>query len=139
MTIKEKFDVNVMRAEIYKLYQLDWMSSRGYDILELCETIAERVADRIGDEISDPYSNYDVGQGRSIGGRWYEKGTSDIIEEEIIKWEESDGFGGSLWVCMDEFLDNEYKNPSYVYDLVSRSRNKEVLWDLYLKDIYGNG
>ena len=127
-----------MRDEIYKLYRLDWMSFQGYDPIELCETIAERVADRINDEIGYPYSSYDVGQGRTIGGRWYEKGTSDIVEEEIIKWEKGEGFNGSIWADMDEFLESVYKNASYVYDLISRSQNKKELWDAYLKDVYGN-
>lgn len=123
-----------MRNELYKLYQLDWMSFRGYDPIELCKTIAERVADRIGNEINDPNSAYNVGQEEYIGGRWYDKGTDDIIEEEIVRWEKEEGFGGDLWVCMNEFLENEYKNSSYIYDLVSRSRDIEELWDLYLKD-----
>ena len=54
MTIEEKFDINVMRAEIYKLYQLDWMSFRGHDPIELCEMISDRVAERIRDEVGDP-------------------------------------------------------------------------------------
>ena len=124
MTIEEKFNINVMRAEIYKLYQLDWMSFRGYDPIELCEMISDRVAERIRDEIGDPYSNYDVGQGGSIGGRWYDKGTDDTIEEEMNRWKKDEGFGGSLWASMDEFLNSEYKSASYVYNLTSRSRNK---------------
>jgi len=127
-----------MRNELYKLYQLDWMSFRGYDPIELCKTIAERVADRIGNEINDPNSAYNVGQEECIGGRWDDKGTDDIIEEEVIRWEKDKGFDGSIWACMDEFLDNEYKSASYIYGLTSRSRNKKVLRNLYLRDIDGN-
>lgn len=128
-----------MQRELYRLYQLDWMSFHGYSVLDVSELIANRVAERIRDEVGDPYSNYDVGQGREIGGRWYDKGTDDIIEEEMIAWEKDEGFDGSIWACLDEFLDSEYKSASYIYDLTSGTRNKDELRKLYLEDIDKNG
>ena len=128
-----------MQRELYRLYQLDWMSFHGYSVLDVSELIANRVAERIRDEVGDPYSNYDVGQERSIGGRWYEKGTDDIIAEEMIAWEKDEGFDGSIWACLDEFLDSEYKSASYIYDLTSGTRNKDELRKLYLEDIDKNG
>ena len=128
-----------MQRELYRLYQLDWMSFHGYSVLDVSELIANRVAERIRDEVGDPYSNYDVGQGRLIGGRWYDKGTDDIIEEEMIAWEKDEGFDGSIWACLDEFLDSEYKSASYIYDLTSGTRNKDELRKLYLEDIDKNG
>lgn len=54
----------------------------------------------------------------------------DIDSFEEYSWES--GYGeGEIYVCYDEFLDNEYLEKDYIKELL----NDDNLYELYLKDL----
>ena len=97
------------RKELYRLYQLEWMASHGYsvqDILNECNKLLYNFVQDGTTLEDDPEPNLDF---------------------------ESSGFGGSLWVCFDEFLDGEYQDDGYicglygyVKDYIGKDRGREL-------------
>ena len=59
-----------------------------------------------------------------------------LSEDDSITYEEyieEYGYSGNLYVCYDEFLDNEYRDEEYMLALLSN----KMLQEEYLKDIKG--
>lgn len=89
-----------IRQIAYEKYQHDWMISHDIDEKVMDKTMQEYIADTVGEEV--PFS----------------------------EWLFDHGFGGSLWVCYDEFLNAEYRDNAYMEYLLS---NKE--YQIYQADI----
>lgn len=123
-----------MQRRLYELYQLDWLSSHGYSVMDVVEEISECIADRISIEMNSPYSDYDLGQGRRIGGRKYEKDITDIYREEVAAWSRDGGFLGEIWACFNEFLDAEYTDIDYILNLIKRDPDERILRQLYAEE-----
>lgn len=85
-----------LRAEAYRLYQLDWMMNHGHSPLDLC---AAFLAYLDGGEPLDP-----IGSGKEL--------------DPYRMWEHDAGFGGEIWACFDEFLDSEYRDEAYMARLL---------------------
>lgn len=117
MNSKERYQtIQQARQRIYELYQLDWLMSHGYSLLDVVRgMVAEAIeVDREDDGIDSIKQNVECG---------------------IHTWMESVGIGGACWVCYDEFFDYEYKDVSYVKSLVKRqSRDSAILLSLYRAD-----
>lgn len=117
MNSKERYQtIQQARQRIYELYQLDWLMSHGYSLLDVVRgMVAEAIeVDREDDGIDSIKQNVECG---------------------IHTWMESVGIGGAFWVCYDEFFDYEYKDVSYVKSLVKRqSRDSAILLSLYRAD-----
>ena len=117
MSSKEVYQtIEEARQRIYELYQLDWLMSHGYSLMDVALGIAAEsvVADRLEHGCD------------SIG---------DVVELGSTTWMESVGLCGACWVCFDEFFDYEYKDESYIKSLVARqSRDSETLLSLYRDD-----
>ena len=117
MSSKETYQtVEEARQRIYELYQLDWLMSHGYSLMDVVLGIAaESVeADRSGHGTD------------SIG---------DVVESGVATWTESVGLCGACWACFDEFFDYEYKDESYIKSLIARqSRDSKILLSLYQDD-----
>lgn len=82
----------------YKLYQLEWMMSHGFSIDDITSFIKASIVDQVkesGEGIANPVS----------AGNFAQCAIEELYNE---------GFDGQLFVCIDEFLDNEYKDPSYM-------------------------
>lgn len=123
-----------MQRRLYELYQLDWLSSHGYSVMDVVEEISECIMDRISIEMNSSHSDYDVGQGRRIGGRRYEKDTTDIYREEVAAWSRDGGFLGEVWACFEEFLDAEYTDVDYMLSLARRDSDERILRQLYAEE-----
>ena len=121
MNSKERYQtIEQARQRIYELYQLDWLMSHGYSILDVVRGMtAEAIeADRL-DEGTDSIP--------------------EMVDLGINTWMESVGLGGACWACYDEFFDSEYQDASYIKSLVKRqSRDSAILLSLY-KDDEKNG
>lgn len=94
-------DKNILdtRKELYRLYQLEWMASHGYsvkDILNECDNILYNFVQEGITLDDDPAPELDF---------------------------ENAGFDGSLWVCFNEFLDEEYQDDGYISSLYSYARD----------------
>ena len=108
------------RQRIYELYQLDWLMSHGYSLLDVVRGMAIEAieADRL-DEGTDSIP--------------------EMVDLGINAWMESVGFGGACWACYDEFFDYEYQDSSYIKSLIKRQpRDAAILLSLY-KDDEKNG
>lgn len=78
-----------IRQTAYKKYQHNWMISHHIDEKVMDQTIQEYVADIAEDEV--PFS----------------------------EWLFERGFGGSIWVCLNEFLETEYQDKEYMKTLLT--------------------
>ena len=75
----------------YEKYKLDWLLRHGYTLTDL---IAE--LDLIQE--SDP---------------------CESISQLFTDWESDFGFNSEIWVCYQEFLDNEYQDKGYMRQLLN--------------------
>jgi hypothetical protein len=73
----------------YEKYKLHWMLSHGYTLVDLIKEMQLCV------EVIDEEDNIDLGS---------------IFND----WEFNYGFGSEIWVCYEEFLENEYKDKEYM-------------------------
>lgn len=65
----------------YEKYQLQWMIDHDYSLDDLIKSIFEYGVDCQGDYAMEP--------------------------ELFWQWEKDSGFGGKIWVCYAEWLENE--------------------------------
>ena len=87
----------------YELYKIAWKRSHGVTPTKEMETVKTYFKDLANNEVDCTYNEY--------------------IEEF--------GYNGELYVCYDEFCDNEYLDDEYMCCLLK----KKKLINLYLKDI----
>lgn len=93
-----------IKEKAYQKYILDWMKNHNHTIFELMRELDDYFID-CEDEMT--------------------------IEDKLIYWiKETDGFRGEIWVCRDEFLDNEYEDEDYMKYLLDEDE-----FALYLKDM----
>ncbi len=104
----------------YEAYQLDWMLSQGYSLNDYLKVLAEAEASFEPDE--------------------YPEGTAEDIAKDIHqRFEEDFGFGGSLWVCFEEFLGAEFLDKDYMEHLLQLMPASEKMKEQYKKVVAGNG
>lgn len=74
----------------YEKYRLDWMLKHGYTLTNLMNEL-----DSMQEE------------------------NEDTVSQLFIDWEYGFGFGSEIWVCFDEFIDNEYQDKGYMKQLLN--------------------
>lgn len=84
----------------YERYKLRWLIDHGYSISQLIEKLAE-----IENE-----SDY-----------------CEDANEAYKEFEAESGFGGELWVCFDEFTENEFQDRAYIRTLLNDREYIEYL------------
>ena len=96
-----------IRNIAYSKYQLHWMLDHGYSIMDLVVALRQRQTEdpEDFDQLSYPI---------------------DCLFEE---WEEDSGFNGELWVCFDEFCEEEYEDAEYMRTLLTDEEFAEYLKD----------
>ena len=107
-------DIKEVRKEAYRLYQLDWMMRQGYSLNDIFEICREGAVEMAIDGTMDPDMNGAMNQ------------IEDYYEEQ--------GFNGSMYVCFNEFLENEYLTRLYIVGLLSKSYGGTKMIDAYLND-----
>lgn len=75
----------------YEKYKLDWMLKHGHTLSDLMHEL-----DMMQEENQD-----------------------DSASQLFIDWEYGFGFGSEIWVCFDEFIDNEYQDAGYMKQLLT--------------------
>lgn len=92
-----------IRQAAYEKYQHDWMISHGIDEKAVDKAVKDYIADTSEDnDLDTPFS----------------------------EWLFDHGFGGSIWVCYDEFLNVEYRDSSYMKRLLSTREYPVYLADM---------
>lgn len=99
MTAEEK-----LQQEAYEKYKLEWMRSQGHSLTELKQALIE-----IMEEMTE--------EGESITCA---EDVAPFVEAAVETFLDERGFGGSLYACKDEFLDEEYQHRDYVEYLMGR-------------------
>ncbi len=111
---KEEFE-----QKCYEAYQLDWMISHGYSLGDLYEIMTGDMGEQIEEEPAEAIPE-------DANSLW---NLAECAKEEFLY---SQGFGsGSIWVCKDEFLGAEFKDPAYMEHLISLmpdSDEMEAFW-----------
>ena len=76
----------------YEKYKLDWLMKHGYTLTDLIDKLDELKAD-----------------------------CEDNISVELLfdVWEKDYGFSSEIWVCYQEFIDNEYLDAGYMKQLLN--------------------
>ena len=100
----------------YGKYQLDWMIKHGCSLNDLWKIFTELATQQIEDDPDDI----------PINGSETEL-FADMLRNRFLN---DVGFSGSLFACMDEFLETEYLNTDYMRELLTADEYTE-----YLKDI----
>lgn len=93
----------------YDKYQLHWMIEHGHSIDEIILGMRNKMKDA-----------------KEAGENLYTLSLEKVYEE----WLEDDAFRGSCFVCFDEFMTEEYRDVSFMYDLLT-----EEEFDMYLRDL----
>ena len=75
----------------YEKYKLDWMRAHGYTLKDL---IAELENMR-------------------------EEEPSTYLQSLFEDWEYGFGFNSEIWACYDEFMDNEFWDHEYMFNLLT--------------------
>lgn len=95
-------EIRNIRTTAYEKYQHDWMISQG---------IGEEALDKaVQDYILDTKENNH--------------------ETAFSEWLFEHGFGGSIWVCYDEFLGAEYQDQEYMAYLLTEDEYEKYLADI---------
>ena len=71
----------------HEMYKLWWMLIHGHTLTELMQELKEV-------QYFDPEDSDQI---------------STPADELFLQWEEEYGFGGAMWPCLGEFLENEYR------------------------------
>ena len=85
----------------YEKYKLDWMLHHGHTLEDMINSLSDCIEE----------SNEDL-----------------IVVFDV--WESDYGFGSEIWVCFDEFIDNEYQNKGYMWKLLNWQEYAKYLEDL---------
>lgn len=105
-------DFQKLHANAHRKYIFQWLNSHGYEIRDVIMAVLWYARERADADSKDCKAN-DV--------------MSLNFEELYASWERSIGINGSLWACMDEFLNAEYQDRDYVMSILSP--DELAFWD----------
>ncbi len=124
---EEKFRKNkeCFEKKCYSAYQLDWMMSHGYSLDDLY-----RVMLKYEKEMFDPEDFIKDGEERSFDFDESDLERSAMQARDILLFEQ--GFGnGSIFACMNEFLNHEYRDAYYMKHLFDNLSDKDNMVRMY--------
>lgn len=105
------------QKKLYELYQLEWMMSHGYSLMDIMKSMSKCPNDN---RITDDEEN---------------GGMKADIPGIFRDWEFESGLDGTCWVCFGEFLDGEFLIEEYVdQDLICSLDDQNLcdeLWKWY--------
>ena len=98
---------NNILAVAYEKYKLTWMIKQGISLKDLIEALAEQQRE-----------DSSIGENKNLLAAYKD-------------WELDMGFGsGSIWVCFDEFLDNEYQDTQFMRSILTEKEYRTYLDDI---------
>lgn len=108
---------SVFEKKCYEAYKLRWMLAHGETLKELLHTIGDIAAESVEENTMSVATDGD-------SARALMDGAHDTFIADT-------GFCGSLWVCLDEFLQAEFQDPGYMMSLIELMDNHEEMWRFY--------
>lgn len=108
---------SVFEQKCYEAYKLRWMLAHGETLKELLHTIGDIAA-----ESTEEHAMVAATSENSAKALLSEAHNTFIMET---------GFDGSLWVCLDEFLQAEFQDPGYMMSLIELMDDHEEMWRFY--------
>ena len=98
---------NSIQAVAYEKYKLAWMMKQGISLKDLIEALAEQQRE-----------DSSIGENKNLLAAYKD-------------WDLDVGFGsGSIWVCFDEFLDNEYQDTQFMRSILTEEEFRTYLDDI---------
>lgn len=108
---------SVFEQKCYEAYKLRWMLAHGETLKELLHTIGDIAA-----ESAEEHAMVAATSENSAKALLSEAHNTFIMET---------GFDGSLWVCLEEFLQTEFQDPGYMMGLIDLMDDHEEMWKFY--------
>ena len=108
---------SVFEQKCYEAYKLRWMLAHGETLKELLHTIGDIAA-----ESTEEHAMVAATSENSAKALLSEAHNTFIMET---------GFDGSLWVCLEEFLQTEFQDPGYMMGLIDLMDDHEEMWKFY--------
>ena len=105
---------SVFEKKCYEAYKLRWMLAHGETLKELLHTIGDMAAESVEDNAA-----------------MNENSAKALLSEAHNTFIMETGFDGSLWVCLDEFLQAEFQDPGYMMGLIELMDDHEEMWKFY--------
>ena len=91
----------------YEKYKLDWLMNHGYTLTDLINEL-----DVVKEDEED----------------------NDSIGLLFSFWEDNCGFGSEIWVCYQEFINNEYADANYMKQILTRDEYQKYQEDLNMNN-----
>lgn len=108
---------SVFEKKCYEAYKLRWMIAHGDTLKELLHTISDIAAESA--------------ENHAAIAAMSENSTKALLSEAHNTFIMDTGFDGSLWVCLEEFLQTEFRDPGYMMSLIELMDNHEEMWKFY--------
>lgn len=108
---------SVFEKKCYEAYKLRWMIAHGETLKELFHTIGDIAAESAEDHSAIAATS--------------ENSTKALLSEAHNTFIMETGFDGSLWVCLEEFLQTEFRDPGYMMSLIELMDDHEEMWKFY--------
>ena len=108
---------SVFEKKCYEAYKLRWMIAHGETLKELLHTISDIAAESA--------------ENHAAIAAMSESSAKALLSEVHNTFIMETGFDGSLWVCLEEFLQTEFQDPGYMMSLIELMDNHEEMWKFY--------
>lgn len=108
---------SVFEKKCYEAYKLRWMIAHGETLKELLHTISDIAAESA--------------ENHAAIAAMSENSTKALLSEAHNTFIMDTGFDGSLWVCLEEFLQTEFRDPGYMMSLIELMDDYEEMWKFY--------
>ena len=108
---------SVFEKKCYEAYKLRWMIAHGDTLKELLDTLGDIAAESVEDNTMSAATDGDS--------------TKALMDDAHDTFVADTGFCGSLWVCLEEFLQTEFRDLSYMMSLIELMDDHEEMWKFY--------
>ena len=108
---------SVFEQKCHEAYKLRWMLAHGETLKELLNTIGDIAAESTEEH--------------AMVAATSESSTKALLSEAHNTFIMETGFDGSLWVCLEEFLQTEFQDPGYMMSLIELMDDHEEMWKFY--------
>lgn len=108
---------SVFEKKCYEAYKLRWMIAHGDTLKELLDTLGDIAAESVEDNTMSAATDGDSAKA--------------LMNDAHDTFVTDTGFCGSLWVCLEEFLQAEFRDPGYMMGLIELMDDHEEMWKFY--------
>ena len=108
---------HTFEKKCYEAYKLQWMLAHGNTLKEMLDAINDIAAESVTVDAMNAATD--------------EVSTKALINDAQDTFLIEAGFNGSLWVCLDEFLQTEFQDTGYMKGLIGLMDDHEEMWKFY--------